>query len=170
LAHVLEGFVMIRHFSIALVTTLSLCAGLAQAQTVEVSDAYARATVTGQKASGAFMTLRSAAATQLVGASSPVAGSVQVHEMKMDGDVMKMRETSALDLPAGQPVELKPGGYHIMLMDLKGPLQADQKIAMTLTFKNAAGQTSKQQLQVPVRAMGGSGASGMGHDHSGMKH
>jgi copper(I)-binding protein len=76
----------------------------------------------GQKGTGAFMKLTAKDGAKLVGASSPVAGVTEVHEMKMEGDVMKMRAVPALDLPAGKPVELKPGGYHVMLMDLKAPL------------------------------------------------
>jgi copper(I)-binding protein len=80
-----------------------------------------------------------------------VAGVVEVHEMKMDGDVMKMRALeSGLALPAGKAVELKPGGYHVMLMDLKLPLKKDTTIPLTLTFKDAKGVQSTQELKVPV--------------------
>lgn len=127
---------------------------VAQAQTLDVKGAWARATVQGQKATGAFMTLTSRDAGKLVSVSSPVAGVVEVHEMKMDGDVMKMRAVDGgLDLPAGQAVELKPGGYHVMLMDLKLPLQKDTTIPMTLVFKDARGKESKLDLKVPVATM-----------------
>ena len=126
---------------------------IAWAQPVAVADAWARATVTGQKASGVFMKLTAAQATRLVGASSPVAGVVEVHEMKMEKDVMKMAAIAELDLPAGKTVELKPGGYHVMLMDLKNPLADKSNIPLTLTFEDAKGQKSQQVLQVPVRAM-----------------
>lgn len=147
-------------------------AGALQAQTVDVQEPWARATVQGQKASGAFMKLTAKQGTRLVGASSPVAGVVEVHEMKMEGDVMKMRATTGLDLPAGQTVELKPGGYHVMLMDLKTALRADQTIPVTLLFKNAQGQESRQELQVPVRAMGAAqgGHQQGGHQGHGSKH
>jgi copper(I)-binding protein len=80
-----------------------------------------------------------------------VAGVVEVHEMKMEGDVMKMRAVQGgLDLPAGKAVELKPGGYHVMLMDLKGALPKDTSIALTLVFKDAKGAESKMELKVPV--------------------
>jgi copper(I)-binding protein len=146
-------------------------AGALQAQTVDVQEAWARATVQGQKASGAFMKLTAKEGTRLVGASSPVAGVVEVHEMKMEGDVMKMRAVTGLDLPAGRTVELKPGGYHVMLMDLKTALPANQAIPVTLLFKNAQGKESRQELQVPVRAMGAaqSGHQG-GHQGHGSKH
>lgn len=87
---------------------------------------------------------------KLVGVSSPVAGVAEVHEMKMDNDIMKMRAIPALDLPAGKAVELKPGGYHVMLMDLKRPLLKDSKVPVTLTFKDAKGVQSKLELSLPV--------------------
>jgi copper(I)-binding protein len=123
----------------------------ARAQSVEVKDAWARATVQGQKASGAFMKLTSKAGARLVAVSSPVAGVAEVHEMKMEGEVMKMRAVEGgLELPAGKAVELKPGGYHIMLMDLKLPLQKDTSFPLTLVFKDAAGVESKMEIKVPA--------------------
>ena len=123
----------------------------ALAQEVRVQDAWVRATVQGQKASGAFMTLTAAQDTRLVGARSPVAGAVGVHEMRMDGNVMHMQEVEGgLALPAGKPVQLKPGAYHIMLMDLKVPLQKDSAIALTLLLQDAKGQTHAQDIRVPV--------------------
>ena len=98
-----------------------LCiAGTALAQ-VKVEGGWARATVQGQKATGAFMKLTAPQATRLVAVSTPVAGVAEIHEMKMEGTVMKMRALPALDLPANQAVELKPGSYHLMLMDLRPP-------------------------------------------------
>lgn len=130
---------------------LALTAGAVSAQTVDVKDAWARATVKGQMASGAFMTLTAKDGAKLVSATSPVAGVVEVHEMKMDGNVMKMRAVQGgLDLPAGKAVELKPGGYHVMLMDLKQPLAKDSTIPMTLVFKDAKGVETKTELKVPV--------------------
>ena len=117
---------------------------------VKVENAWARATVQGQKATGAFMKLTALQATQLVAVSTPVAGVSEIHEMKMDNGVMKMRAMPVLQLPANQAVELQPGGYHLMLMDLKAPLAKDGSIALTLTFKDAKGQVSKQQVNVPV--------------------
>lgn len=96
------------------------------------------------------MVLTAKESTRLVGVASPVAGVAEVHEMAMEGDVMKMRAIAGLDLPAGKAVELKPGGYHVMLMDLKLPLQKDTTIPVTLVFKNAKGVESKSELKVPV--------------------
>lgn len=143
----------------ALLLSTTLCAPL-WAQTVEVKDAWARATVQGQKASGAFMKITAKNGSKLVRVSTPVAGVVEVHEMKMDGDVMKMRALeSGLALPAGKAVELKPGGYHVMLMDLKLPLKKDTTIPLTLTFKDAKGVQSTQELKVPVSTTAPSSAA-----------
>ena len=137
--------------SLVLIATF---ASLAYAQTpsatVEVKDAWVRSTVPGQKGTGAFMKITAKDGAKLVGVSSPVAGVGEVHEMKMEGDVMKMRALPLLDLPAGKAVELKPGGYHVMLMDLKQPLLKDSKVAMTLVFKDAKGAESKMELSLPV--------------------
>ena len=139
----------------------------AHAQGVDVQGAWARATVPGQKATGAFMKLTAKDGAKLVGAASPVAGVTEVHEMKMEGDVMKMRAIPGLDLPAGKAVELKPGGYHVMLLDLKAPLAKDTVVPLTLTFKDAKGVESKLELKVPVaaRAPGNAGAAGMMDAH-----
>ncbi|MCL1960707.1 MAG: copper chaperone PCu(A)C [Desulfovibrionaceae bacterium] len=129
-----------------------LLAGSAMAQIVKVENAWARASVPGQKATGAFMTLTAPEGARLVGASSPAAGVTEVHEMLMQGDVMKMRAIDSLELPAGQPVELKPGGHHVMLIDLKAPLPAGSAVPLTLVLRDAKGAEVRQELQVPVRA------------------
>lgn len=137
------------------------CFTAAFAQAVNVEGAWARATVQGQKASGAFMKLTASADTKLVSVSSPVAGVAEVHEMKMDNGVMTMRAVDGgLALPAGKAVELKPGGYHVMLMDLKVPLQKDTTIPFTLIFKDAAGKETRTELKLPV-----SMAAPMVHNH-----
>ena len=133
-----------------LAAILALSSTALFAQTVEVKDTWARATVPGQKATGAFMKLTAKDGTKLVSASSPVAGVTEVHEMKMEGDVMKMRAIPGLELPAGKTVELKPGGYHVMLMDLKSTLQKETTIPLTLVFKDAKGVETKTELTVPV--------------------
>ncbi len=138
---------------------------------VKVEQAWARATVQGQKATGAFMKITAPQATQLVAVSSPAAGVAEVHEMKMEGGVMKMRAMPALDLPANKTVELKPGGYHLMLMDLKTPLAKDSSVALTLTFKDAKGAESKQQVNVPVSTgMPQGQMPGHSHNHGEHKH
>jgi len=134
--------------AVALATS-SLCALALEA--VDVQNGWARATVKGQMATGAFMTLTAKAGAKLVGATSPVAGVAQVHEMKMDAGVMKMNEVKGgLELPAGKAVELKPGGYHVMLMDLKEPLVKGSTVPVTLIFKDAKGAEIKQEVKLPV--------------------
>jgi copper(I)-binding protein len=149
-----------------MVALLACCQAAVLAQSVEVKDAWARATVPGQKATGAFMKLTAKDTVKLVSAASAVAGVVEVHEMKMDGGVMQMRAVQGgLDLPAGKTVELKPGGYHVMLMDLKQALPKDSTIPLTLVFKDAKGVESRTELKVPVNAMVAA-ATPMGHgDH-----
>jgi len=124
----------------------------AQPAPVTAEGAWARASVPGQKASGAFMRLTAKEPLSLVAVASPAAGVAEVHEMKMDGNVMRMRAIAALDLAAGKPFELKPGGHHLMLMDLKAPLEAGRKVPVTLTFRTARGETRKLELEVPVLA------------------
>ena len=121
------------------------------AQNVDVKDAWVRTSVQGQKATGAFMKITAKEGGTLVGVATPVAGVAEVHEMKMDGDVMRMRALpNGLALPAGKTVALTPGGYHVMLMDLKATLPKDSTIPLTLTFKNAKGEQSQVELKVPV--------------------
>ncbi len=134
-----------------LIAALALAVGTAQAQNVEVREAWVRATVPGQKASGAFMKLTAREGLHLADVVSPLAGIAEVHEMKMEGEVMKMRAVPALELPAGKTVELKPGGYHVMLMDLKTPLKMGGTLPLTLVFKDAKGVQSRLEVQLPVR-------------------
>ena len=144
-----------------LATILALSSGALFAQTVDIKDSWARATVPGQKATGAFMKITAKDGAKLVGASSPVAGVSEVHEMKMEGDVMKMRAVQGgLDLPAGKAVELKPGGNHVMLMDLKVALPKDTTIPLTLVFKDAKGVETKQEVTVPVSTVAPTGMQG----------
>lgn len=129
----------------------ALACGSLYAQTVEVRDAWVRTSVQGQKATGAFMKITAKENMKLVSVSSPVAGVAEVHEMKMEGDVMKMRAVQGgLDLPAGKTVELSPGGYHVMMMDLKAALPKDSTVPLTLVFKDAKGVESKVDLKLPV--------------------
>ena len=117
---------------------------------VTVKDAWVRTTVPGQKGTGAFMSITAKSDLRLVGASSAVAGVTEVHEMKMNGDVMQMRAVSGVDLPAGKAVALQPGGFHVMLLDLKTALPKNATVPLTLLFKDAKGVESKAELTVPV--------------------
>jgi copper(I)-binding protein len=135
-----------------LVMLAALLAFAAQAQTT-VKDAWVRGTVAGQKATGLFAQITSAGGGKLVAASSPVAGMVEIHEMAMDGSVMKMRAVPAVELPAGKPVDLKPGGYHVMLMDLKQDLKAGDAVPVTLVVEGAGGKRESIELKAPVKAL-----------------
>jgi copper(I)-binding protein len=123
-----------------------LAASAAQAQ-ITVDKPWVRTTVAQQTTTGAFMTITSAQGGKLVAASSPVAASVEVHEMKMDGNVMKMRPVDALALPAGQPVELKSGAYHMMLMGLKAPVKAGDVVPIRLVVEDAKGKRATTDVK-----------------------
>jgi copper(I)-binding protein len=143
------GARLLRHTVAAM--GLALLAQSALAQAVVVKDAWARATVPGQQATGVFMSLSSPAGARLKSVSTPVAGIAEVHEMRMEGDVMKMSALKdGLELPPGKTVELKPGSYHLMLMDLKVPLKRDSTIPLTLVLVDSKGVESKTELKVPV--------------------
>ncbi|MBO9689575.1 copper chaperone PCu(A)C [Roseateles chitosanitabidus] len=169
-----------RPFSIASLAraalpALLLCAGLAQAQVV-VTGQWVRATVAQQKATGAFMQIKSPTAVKLVSVSTPVAEVAEVHEMAMDGSVMRMRPVSALDIPAGQTVELKPGGYHVMLMKLKAPIADGETVPLTLVFEGADKMRMSVQVQAAARspaaaaAAASEGAKDMHGGHGDHKH
>lgn len=134
---------------------------------VDVQGAWVRATVPGQSGTGGFMSLRSQAGPlQLVGFSTPVAGTAELHEMAMDGAVMRMRPVDGLDLPAGQVVELKPGGHHLMLMSLKRPLVAGSSLPLVLKFKTPEGRLLELKVAVPVlSAAPAGGAAAPAHEH-----
>ena len=140
----------------SLILISALLALGAQAQTT-VKDPWVRGTVAGQKATGMFAQVTSASGGKLVSATSPVAGVVEIHEMVMDGSVMKMRAVTALELPAGKAVELKPGGYHVMLMDLKQDLKTGESVPVTLVIEGAGGKRESVEVKAPVKALADSG-------------
>jgi copper(I)-binding protein len=142
----------------------ALAAQSASAANVSVTDAWARATMPGQKVSGAYMQIRSDADARLVGASSPVVPRVEVHEMKMDGDVMRMREVKAIELPKGKTVSLEPGGFHIMLMNLPKPIAAGDVIPLILTLESG-GKQQTVEVKAEARSPMGGGAMPMQHHH-----
>ena len=143
----------------------------AQSTTVKVEDAWVRGTVASQKATGAFMRITPSANARLVAVSSPAAGVVEIHEMAMENDVMKMRQVQGVDLIAGKTTELKPGGFHVMLMGLKALVAGSDTVSLTLTFEDAAKQRFTQEVQAPVRALGAGAVMkhdmkpGMDHKH-----
>lgn len=136
---------------------LALCAFVVSSAAfaqVTVSDTWVRATVPAQKTAGAYLTLQSVKAVRIVGASSPVAGTVEMHQMDMQGQTMKMRAVAAIDLPAGEKVDLAQAGYHLMFLDLKQQLKEGESIAVTLTVEDAARKRDSVTVQVPVKPIG----------------
>ena len=129
---------------------------------LKIEDPYARATVPAQKAGGAFVKIKNTgAADKLIAVSSPVAKEMQLHTMSMEGNVMKMREVKAIDIPANGTVELQPGGFHLMLIDLKSQLKAGDQIPVKLKFEKAG------ELEVRFQVKDMRPAHGQpGHDHS----
>ncbi len=137
----------------------------AQPAAPRVSDAWARPTVAGQAAGGGFLQITGGAVPdRLLAAHSEAAGRVELHSMSMDGHVMRMRQVDAIEVPAGKTVKLQPGGLHLMLMELKQPLQAGSRIALTLRFERAGEQ--RVEMAVTMTPPGGAGAAhGGGHKH-----
>lgn len=131
---------------------LAAFAAQAQSPAVKVDDPWVRATVAPQKVTGAFMQLTAAKPMKVVAASSPVAAAVEIHEMKMEDGVMKMRAVDALPLPAGQAVALKPGSYHVMLMGLKAPIKAGETVPLTLTVEGEDKKRATVEIKAEARA------------------
>ena len=128
---------------------------------VTVDQPWVRGTVAAQKVTGAFMTLTAVKDSRLVAVSSPVAGAVEVHEMKMVDDVMRMRQITALELPAGKPVALTPGGYHLMLFQLKQQLKDGDKVPLVLEVEDAAKVRSTIKVEAIVKPL--NAAAHVGH-------
>lgn len=124
----------------------------AWAADISVTDAWARATVPGQQVSGAYMKIQADADARLLGAFSPLVPRVEVHEMKMEGDVMRMREVKAVDLPKGKTVSLQPGGLHIMLTSLHQPIAAGDMIPLILVIESG-GRQQRVEVKAEARAM-----------------
>ena len=161
-----------KHFFNAACASVALSAAAfaapAAAQ-ITVKDAWVRATVAQQKATGAFMQISSVADAKLVEAKSPAAGTVEIHEMKMDNNVMKMRAVADVALPAGKTVELKPGGYHVMMMDLKAQVKEGDTVPLTLVFEGKDKKRETVEVKAVVKSLTGSAAKSE-MSHEGHKH
>ena len=136
-----------KHIALSL-ALMSMLATSALAQ-VNVADPWVRATVPQQKATGAFMSITSVKGGRLIEARSPVAGVVEIHEMKMETNMMKMRAIPGLDLPAGKAVALAPSGYHVMLMELKQPMKEGESVPITLVVEDK----DKKRETIEVKAL-----------------
>jgi copper(I)-binding protein len=145
----------------AAAAALMFAATVAQAQLV-VKDAWVRATVPQQKATGAFMQVQSAQGGKLVSASSPLTPVVELHEMAMENNVMRMRHVPAIELPAGKEVALKPGGYHVMLMALERQVKEGETVPLVLVFEGSDGKREEVAVQAQVRPLN-AGAQDHGH-------
>jgi periplasmic copper chaperone A len=126
-----------------------------QLKSLSIDHPFARATPPGAKSGGAYFVVENASLIpdKLIGVASPAAGSAEMHQMAMEGGVMKMRAVPVLEIPPRGKLELKPGGYHLMLLDLKQPMRAGDKVPLTLTFQNAGSIV----VSVEVEAMGSMG-------------
>ncbi len=144
---------------------LALSATTAFAGDIEIKAPWVRGTVAGQTATGAFMEITSKSGASLVGAASPVAGVTEVHEMKMDGGVMKMRAVARLDLPAGKPVILGPGGYHVMLMNLKQTIKTGDSVPLTLQFEGKDRKVEMLEVVAEVRDLTSKAPAANPHQH-----
>lgn len=120
--------------------------------TVQITDSWVRESAPGQSVGAAYMTLTSPQDSTLVYVETPTAGSVEIHSMSMENNVMKMRMLEELPLKAGQPEKLAPGGFHLMLFDLKTPLKAGELAPFKLCFKDKTGNISHQSLILPIQS------------------
>ena len=138
----------------ALASLLTVASLAAQAVEVTVKDAWARGTVKGQTASGAFMTLTSSEDAKVVGVASTVAKVTEMHVTKHDRGMMVMEHVESIELPGGKAVQFRPGGHHVMLMGLAKPLSAGDTVALTFTIEDAKGRQTKLEVKAPVRPLG----------------
>jgi copper(I)-binding protein len=149
---------------------VALMWGVVASAQLQAKDAWVRAVVTGQQGTGAFMTLQASENLTITAASSPWAAVAQIHNMAMEGNVMKMAAVDSLVLQSGQALTLKPGGYHVMLMDLKEGFAKLTQLPLTISYKTASGSAQTLTLQVPVLANAPSSAPRAGgmdpKDHS----
>lgn len=130
---------------------LALCLALPAWAQVSVETPWSRATPPGAKIGVGFLRLKNAgAAERVVGAASPAAGRVEMHVTSRDGDVMKMRQVDSFEIPAGGTFELKPGGAHLMLMDLRRPLMQGETVPLTLKLEKGG----ELNVALKVEALG----------------
>lgn len=137
--------------SLGVVLAGLLSAGAVAAADLEVANPWVRGTVPAQKATGAFMQLSSKGGVSLVGVASPAAKVVEIHEMVMDNNVMKMRAVPQLEVEAGKVLELKPGSYHVMLIDLKKPLAKGEIVPITLRVEGKDKKVETVEIKAEVR-------------------
>lgn len=143
---------------------LALCSAIifsatVAAQQIEVKEAWVRGTVPAQKGTGAFMEIVSSNTVRLIGMASPLADTVEIHNMTMQNGVMKMFQVDGIDLPAGKSVKLAPGGYHAMLIGIKQQMKPGDRVPITLTFELSDKKREVLELSVEVRDIRGTRAA-----------
>lgn len=126
------------------------------AEGVQVTDAWARATAPGQPVAGIYLNIVSNSDARLTAVETPVAKEAQLHQMRIEGGAMKMRQVEGIDLPAGQTVVLKPGDYHVMAFGLKRPLKPGEQLPLRLTVVDVKGAKRTITTSVQVRNLDGS--------------
>lgn len=149
---------------VKIVTAANAASAVKQASTIAIDQPWSRATPAGAKVGGGYLriTNNGKETDRLIGGSFPIASRVEVHEMAMEGDVMRMKQVQGgLEIKPGASVELKPGGYHLMFMDLKSPLTEGQTVKGTLVFEKAGAV----EVEYSVRGMGGAAPASMEHKH-----
>jgi periplasmic copper chaperone A len=139
------------YVSLAVLVSMLLACGK-PAPDINITDNWVRTTVEGQDVGAAYMTITSASDTSLVKVESSASDSVEIHSMSMENGVMKMRMLEELDLKANAPNKLSPGGFHLMLFDLKKPLKAGETVSFTLHFKNRTGKEILATVSSPILA------------------
>lgn len=144
------------------------CSAFAADSSLTVKDPYVRLAPPGTQVTGAYMIIRNTGKTdrQLLSAESPVARTVELHNHTNDNGVMTMRQVQSIEIKANAQAELKPGSFHIMLIDVKKALREDDRVPITLSFDDG----SKQQIDAPVRKVQTTMPADKGMDHGGMKH
>jgi periplasmic copper chaperone A len=146
-------------FSLILSSAFAMDMAVVELGLLKISKAYAKAMLPGQPAGAGYLIIENTGgeADRLISATSDASPDVEIHEMKMEGDVMKMRQLSeGLDIPAGGKVELKPGGYHLMFMDVESPFEEGETLKVNLNFEKAG----EVQIELPV-------TTGQGDMHGG---
>ncbi|MDQ5896050.1 MAG: hypothetical protein RLZZ592_750 [Pseudomonadota bacterium] len=155
---------VLRAAALSALSALTLASLSAHAQ-VSVKEAWVRATVAQQKATGAFMQITSTEPARLIDVKSDAAKIVELHEMRMEGDRMMMKAVSGIDLVPGKPLELKPGSYHVMLIDLARPVNAGDKVPLTLVIEGRDGKRSTVAVSAEARAMNAAPPAAAAHPH-----
>ncbi len=141
------------------------CFSMAAHAELKVADAWVKPTVPGQPVGAAYMKLTSDKNVEIVDLSSPVAGKTELHSMSMTGNIMRMKRVNRLQLKAGKAVELKPGGYHIMLMELKHQIKEGETVPISVVTQDERGNKATISIKAVATAPAESESDGHMHMH-----